>query len=105
MEKVVEDVWNSKDKEVRAVITLSFSKSVAFNIMNETMTPNKMNALRDMYEKSSTSNKVFLMRELFTIRMNNESSVTVHINNIIQLCLDYHLWELILIMRLKLHCC
>nr|KAJ0207391.1 hypothetical protein LSAT_V11C500289590 [Lactuca sativa] len=48
MEKVVEDVWNSKDKEVRAVITLSFSKSVAFNIMNETMTPNKMNALRDI---------------------------------------------------------
>ncbi|KAI3514342.1 hypothetical protein L1887_12673 [Cichorium endivia] len=82
MEKVAEDVGNSKDKKAKAVITLSLTKSVAFNILSETMARSMMEALSNMYEKPSAANKVFLMRELFTTRMNEEGSVTVHINNL-----------------------
>ncbi|NWD34206.1 retrotransposon gag domain-containing protein, partial [Pseudomonas reactans] len=82
MEKAVEDAWNSKDKKAKAVITLSLERSVAFNIMKETTTRGMTDALTNMYEKPSAANKVFLMRELFTTRMNEESSVTVHINNL-----------------------
>ena len=82
MEKAAEDAWNSKDKKAKAVITLSLTKSVAFNIMNETTARGMMEALSNMYEKPSAANKVFLMRELFTTRMNEEGSVTVHINNL-----------------------
>ncbi|KAL4564846.1 hypothetical protein LXL04_028919 [Taraxacum kok-saghyz] len=82
MEKTAEDVWNSKDKKSKAVITLALTKSVAFNIMNETTAHGMMEALSNMYEKPSTANKVFLMRELFTTRMKEEDSVTVHINNL-----------------------
>ena len=70
MEKAAEDAWNSKDKKAKAVITLSLTKSVAFNIMNETTARGMMEALSNMYEKPSAANKVFLMRELFTTRMN-----------------------------------
>ncbi|KAI3780481.1 hypothetical protein L2E82_10462 [Cichorium intybus] len=82
MEKAAEDAWNSKDKKAKAVITLSLERSVAFNIMKETTTRGMMDALTNMYEKPSAANKVFLMRELFTTRMNEDSSVTIHINNL-----------------------
>ena len=82
MEKAAEDAWNSKDKKAKAVITLSLERSVAFNIMKETTARGMMDALTNMYEKPSAANKVFLMRELFTTRMNEEGSVTVHINNL-----------------------
>ncbi|KAL4575810.1 hypothetical protein LXL04_011896 [Taraxacum kok-saghyz] len=82
IEKVAEDVWNSKDKKAKAVITLALTNNFAFNIMNETTVRGMMEALSNMYEKPSAANKVFLMRELFTTRMNEEGSVTVHINNL-----------------------
>ncbi|KAI3509927.1 hypothetical protein L1887_25452 [Cichorium endivia] len=82
MEKAAEDAWNSKDKKAKAVITLSLERSVAFNIMKETTARGMMDALTNMYEKPSAANKVFLMRELFTTRMNEDSSITVHINNL-----------------------
>ncbi|KAI3791341.1 hypothetical protein L2E82_05105 [Cichorium intybus] len=82
MEKAAEDAWNSKDKKAKAVITLSLERSVAFNIMKETTTRGMMDALTNMYEKPSAANKVFLMRELFTTRMNEDSSIMVHINNL-----------------------
>lgn len=82
MEKIDEDVWNSKDKKAGEVITLSRSKSDVFNIINETMTSGTMGALSNMYEKPPTTNKVFLMRELLTTRMNEEILFTIHINNL-----------------------
>ncbi|PKA60715.1 Retrovirus-related Pol polyprotein from transposon TNT 1-94 [Apostasia shenzhenica] len=39
-----------------------------------------MKALCNMYEKPSTSNKVYLMRRLFNLKMTEGSSVTDHIN-------------------------
>ena len=50
-----------------------------------------MDKLTKMYEKPSTSNKVYLMKKLFNMKMNEGSSVQHHANefNIItnQLCL------------------
>ncbi|KAK1430235.1 hypothetical protein QVD17_12833 [Tagetes erecta] len=74
--------WESKDKKARAVITLSLSKNVAFNIMKETTASGMMKALSNMYEKPSAANKVFLIRELVNTRMKESSSVTEHINKL-----------------------
>ncbi|MFS7935838.1 putative RNA-directed DNA polymerase [Helianthus anomalus] len=41
-----------------------------------------LTALSNMYEKSSASNRVFLMRELFNMRMNEGSSVADHIKDV-----------------------
>lgn len=82
MEKAAEGAWNSKDNKARAIFTLSLAKSVAFNIMKETTARGMMDALTNMYEKPSAANKVFLMRELFATRMNEDILVTVHINNL-----------------------
>lgn len=57
-----EDECNLLDRQTLGVIRLSLSRTVAFNITKEKTTTGLMNALSSMYEKSSASNKVHLMR-------------------------------------------
>ncbi|KAJ0904157.1 putative RNA-directed DNA polymerase [Helianthus annuus] len=82
MDKVAEAIWNSKDKKARGKIILALTRSVAFNIMKETTARDMLEALSNMYEKPSAGNRVFLMRELFNMRMNEGSSVADHINEV-----------------------
>ena len=51
-----------------------------FNIVNEKTTVDLMRALSNMYEKPSASNKVYLMRCLFNLKMAEGASVADHIN-------------------------
>ena len=51
-----------------------------FNIVNEKTTTSLMQALSNMYEKLSTSNKVHLMRRLFNLKMAEGVFVADHIN-------------------------
>jgi len=53
---------------------------VAFNISSEKTTKDMMKKLDSLYEKTSTSNKVFLMRHLFNMNMLEGGSVTDHLN-------------------------
>ena len=69
-EKLSEADWKKLDKKARACITLSLSEDVAFNVMKETTARGMMDALSNMYEKPSAANKVNLIRELVTTRMN-----------------------------------
>ncbi|KAF5762583.1 putative RNA-directed DNA polymerase [Helianthus annuus] len=82
MDKAAEAIWNSKDKKARGKITLALTRSVAFNIMKETTARDMLEALSNMYEKPSAGNRVFLMRKLFNMRMNEGSSVADHINEV-----------------------
>jgi hypothetical protein len=43
--------------------------SVAFNILKEKTMKEMMDALAKLYEKPSASNKVFLMKRLFNMKM------------------------------------
>ncbi|VFQ81229.1 unnamed protein product [Cuscuta campestris] len=56
MDKAAEAIWDSKDENARA--------------------------LSNMYEKPSAGNRVFLMRELFMMRMNEGCPVADHINEV-----------------------
>ncbi|KAJ0479700.1 putative RNA-directed DNA polymerase [Helianthus annuus] len=82
MDKTAEAIWNSKDKKARGKITLPLTRSVSFNIMKEITARDMLEALSNMYEKPSAGNRVFLMRELFNMRMNEGSSVADHINEV-----------------------
>jgi len=53
---------------------------VAFNVSKEKTTKEFMAALSNMYEKSSVSNKVFLMKKLFNLKMAHSRSVAGHLN-------------------------
>jgi len=62
------------------VIRLTLAKNVAFNIMNEKTIVDLMQALSNMYEKSSTTNKVYLIHRLVNLKMGDGNSITNHIS-------------------------
>jgi hypothetical protein len=53
---------------------------VDFNISKEKAMKELMDALDKLYEKPSTSNKVFLMKRLFNMKMSEGVSVADHLN-------------------------
>jgi hypothetical protein len=59
---------------------LSLAASVAFNISKEKTTKELMDTLDKLYEKPSTSNKVFIMKILFNMKMSEGGSVADHLN-------------------------
>jgi len=60
---------------------MSFSRSVvAFDISKETSTKDLIMALAKVYEKPSASNKVFLMKHLFNMKMSEGGSIVDHLN-------------------------
>ena len=53
---------------------------MAFNITKVKTTEDLMKTLATLYEKPSASNKVFLIKRLFNMKMAEGGSVTDHLN-------------------------
>jgi hypothetical protein len=62
------------------MIQLSLVASVDFNISKEKKMKDLMDALAKLYEKPSTSNKVFLMKILVNMKMSEGGSIVDHLN-------------------------
>eukprot|EP00253_Pinus_taeda_P009048 PITA_09048 len=73
--------WNILDRKALGTIRLCLATSLAFNISKETTKDGLMLALAKIYEKPSASNKVFLMKHLFNMKMSNSGSVVDHLND------------------------
>ncbi|KAK3011783.1 hypothetical protein RJ639_012566 [Escallonia herrerae] len=73
--------WVILDRKALATERLSLTPRVAFNISKEKTTAAVMKALEKLYEKPSASNKVFLMKKLFNMRMSENGYVVDHLNN------------------------
>jgi hypothetical protein len=59
---------------------MSLASSVAFNISKEKTTEGLTDALAKLYEKPLASNKVFLMKRLFNMKMSEDGSIADHLN-------------------------
>ena len=81
-EGMKEEEWTLLDRQALGVIRLTLSRNVAFNIAKEKTTADLMKALSEMYEKPSASNKVYLMKRLFNLRMAEGASAAQHINEL-----------------------
>jgi hypothetical protein len=75
-----DEEWEILDRKALGTIRLSLAASVAFNISKEKTTKDLMDALAKLYEKPSASNKVFLMKRLFNMKMSEGGSVADHLN-------------------------
>jgi glucose-6-phosphate isomerase len=53
---------------------------VNLNISKEKTTKELMDALDKLYEKTSVSNKLFLMKQLFNMKMSEGGSIAHHLN-------------------------
>ena len=56
------------------------ASTVAFNVSREKTNKDSMVALSKMYKKTLASNKVFLMKKLFNLKMAGSESVVGHLN-------------------------
>ena len=72
--------WDILDRKALGSIQLCLAPTVAFNITKAKMTKELMQTLARLYEKPSASNKVFLMKCLFNMKMAERGSVTNHLN-------------------------
>jgi hypothetical protein len=68
------------DRKALGTIQLSLAASVAFNILKEKKMKELMDALVKLYEKTFASNKVFLMKRLFNMKMSEGGFVADHLN-------------------------
>ena len=73
--------WDILDRKALGTIWLCLAASVAFNISKEMTTEGLMSALAKLYEKPLASNKVFLMKHLFNMKMSEGGSVADHLND------------------------
>ena len=64
-----DEEWEILDRKALGMIWLSLTASVAFNISKEKTTKGLMDAFAKLYEKPSATNKVFLMKRLFNMKM------------------------------------
>ena len=70
-----DEEWEIIDRKALGTIQLSLAASMAFNILKEKTMKGLIDALAKLYEKPSTSNKVFLMKRLFNMTMSEGGSV------------------------------
>ena len=75
-----DEKWAPLDRQVLGVIRLTLSRFVAHNVVKEKTIADLMKALFGMYEKSSTNNKVHLMKKLFNLKMVETASIAQHLN-------------------------
>jgi hypothetical protein len=75
-----DEEWEVLDRTTLGMIRLSLIASVAFNISKENTMKELMDTLAKLYEKPSVSNKVFLMKRLFNMKMSEGGSVADHLN-------------------------
>ena len=64
-----DEEWEVLERKELGIIRLFLASSVAFNISKEKTTEGVMSTLSKLYEKPSASNKVFLMKHLFNMKM------------------------------------
>jgi hypothetical protein len=77
---IKDEEWEFLDRKALRTIPLSLEMSVAFNISKEKTMKGLMDALAKMYEKTSMSNKVFLMKILFNMNMSEGGYIIDHLN-------------------------
>ena len=77
-----DEEWNLLDRKELGTIRLCLTALVAFNISKEKTKEGVMTALGKLYEKPSASNKVFLVKHLFNMKMSENGSVVDHLNDL-----------------------
>jgi hypothetical protein len=75
-----DEEWEILDRKALGMIRLSLAVSMAFNISKEKTTKDMMDSFSKLYEKPLASNKVFLMKRLFNMKMSEGGSVADHLN-------------------------
>ncbi|MCO5561061.1 hypothetical protein L7F22_014682 [Adiantum nelumboides] len=75
-----DDQWEELNARAKATICLHLGKSIFFTIMDKTTAFELWDSLCSAWDGKSASNKVFLMKKLMRLYMEEGSSVSSHLN-------------------------
>ncbi|KAG9446485.1 hypothetical protein H6P81_012613 [Aristolochia fimbriata] len=75
------DEWALLDRRALAVVRMSLTQSVAFNVSKEKTVKDLLTKIGGVYEKSSASNRLFLLRKLVYLRMSEGTPIADHLND------------------------
>jgi len=76
------------DVRVKTTIILCLSYEVLYSIMKKKITADLWCKLESLYMMMSLSNKLFLKKQLYSLRMTEETSVLQHLNMLNQILRD-----------------
>ena len=79
-ETIQNEDWKILDRKALGSIRLCLAPSVAFNITKAKTTEDLIKTLATLYEKPSASNKLFLIKCLFNVKMVEYGSIADHLN-------------------------
>ncbi|MCO5572020.1 hypothetical protein L7F22_025771 [Adiantum nelumboides] len=77
---MMDEAWKVLDHKALETIRLCLASLVAFNIAEQKTTQELMTTLDALYEKPLASNRVFLMKQWFNLRMAKNGSIAKHAN-------------------------
>ena len=67
--KMEDDKWNDINFRAKTTIILCLSDEILYNVMNEKTTADLWCRLESLYMTKSLSNKLFMKKQLYNIRM------------------------------------
>ena len=76
--KMEDDEWNDIDFRAKATIILCLSDEVLYNMMNEEITAGLWCRLESLYKMKSLSNKLFMKKQLYSLRMKEGTPILQH---------------------------
>jgi len=72
--------WDKLERRARSTIRLCLSDSVLLNVSGEDSVVKLWEKLGSLYQSKSLVNKLFLQKKLFHLRMDENDTVTEHLN-------------------------
>ena len=78
---MTEKEWALLDRRALAVVRKALTQAVAFNVGKDTTVKGLLDALQGVYEKSSASNRLFLIKRLVYLRMTEGKPIADHLND------------------------
>ena len=78
---ITNEEWDKLDRKVIATIRQCLAKNEYFNVSRENMAEGLWKKLYDLYEKNMPLRKVFLMKKLYNLKMEEGALVVEHCMN------------------------
>ena len=75
-----EDDWKEIDGKAKATIILCLSDEVLYNVLNEDTAAGMWNRLESLYMTKSLSNKLYVKKQLYCLRMAEGTPILQHLN-------------------------
>ncbi|KAM3338113.1 putative protein isoform X1 [Capsicum galapagoense] len=87
-EKMTDEEFDSLDKKARSSIILNLSDDVLREVASETTAKGMREKLKSLYMKRTVENRLYLKQKLYTIRMDENTSILSHLDAFDSILMD-----------------